>query len=191
MRMTATLSKVDSTPAMLEAVRLLTKRKVLVGFPKSTDERDPVATKQGKKVSRPTSSKPAITNAALAYIHDQGSPLQGIPQREFMRPGIMDGRDKITPQLLRAGRASMRGDKLGVEFKIWLVKKCLKQNKYRQSEKNKSEYKTTRILVKELVFEISRLVTPRRIIEPSRNDNMSSEFEFQTRALSKWNRMAS
>ena len=100
---------------MLEAVRLLTMRKVLVGFPKSTDERDPVATKQGKKSSRPTSSKPAITNAALAYINDQGSPLQGIPQREFMRPGIMDGRDKITPQLLRAGRASMRGDKLGVE----------------------------------------------------------------------------
>ena len=99
MRQTITLTKKDHSPLIFEAVKELTERKVLVGFPKATTTR----------------KDEPITNAALGFIHDQGSPLQHIPKREFMRPGVEDGRNAINAQLKRAGRASLGGDNQGVE----------------------------------------------------------------------------
>jgi hypothetical protein len=99
MNMTVAMTKKDNSPLILNAVKALTKRRVLVGFPKSTTAR----------------KDEPITNASLAYIHDNGSPLQNIPKREFMRPGIQEGREKINAQLKRAGKASLEGDKQGVE----------------------------------------------------------------------------
>jgi phage gpG-like protein len=73
----------------------LTKKRVLVGVPEATDRRE------GE----------GIGNAALAYIHDKGSPLANIPARPFMDPGIKKAQDNINTQFFAAAKAQLNGDK--------------------------------------------------------------------------------
>lgn len=62
----------------------LVKREVLVGFPEESTDRDPSA------------EEPAgITNASLAYIHDNGQPERNIPARPFMLPGMEEAADPV------------------------------------------------------------------------------------------------
>jgi hypothetical protein len=63
---------------------------VLVGVPEETTD---VRNEDGKEY---------ITNASLAYIHDNGAPEAGIPARPFMVPGIEAVQDRLTRQLRRA-----------------------------------------------------------------------------------------
>lgn len=81
----------DETKRMLETIKGLTAMSVVVG------------------VTAQTSPRPGgpINNAELAYIHDNGSPINNIPQREFMRPGIDDAKDKIIRILKIAGEKTM------------------------------------------------------------------------------------
>jgi hypothetical protein len=65
----------------LQLLATLSKKAVLVGVPAPEDEKKP--------------RKGNISNASLAYIHNNGSPLQGIPARPFMKPGIEKVQDKI------------------------------------------------------------------------------------------------
>lgn len=91
---------------VLRSVRLLTDVEVLVGVPEDKTVRDPaLAMHDGD----------SITNAALAYIHDQGSPEAHIPQREFMRPGIRAAQEDIAERLGAAMRGAMRGNEMIVE----------------------------------------------------------------------------
>lgn len=85
---------VDNTKKALQALDILTNTTVLVGVP---DDRG------GRKEAGP------INNAALAYIHDQGSPAAKIPARKFMEPGIARVRDRINEELLRGGQAVLKG----------------------------------------------------------------------------------
>ena len=70
----------------------LSGKKVLVGVPEENDPRE-----DGK----------GIGNAALAYIHDKGSPLASIPSRPFMNPGISRAQDKINDHMLLAAKAQL------------------------------------------------------------------------------------
>lgn len=79
---------------------------ILVGVPMDTSDRPANLKVQDEN---------AITNAALAYIHDQGIPEAGIPQREFMRPGIADVLPEIQRKLASAMRAAMRGNAIVAE----------------------------------------------------------------------------
>ena len=90
--------------AVLESVRTILDAEVLVGVPADKTERND------------EDGKPSpISNAGLAYVHDQGAPEVGIPQREFMRPGIADAEDEITKRLGSAMRAAMNGNALVAE----------------------------------------------------------------------------
>lgn len=88
--------KKDLTPVLLKSVKLLTERQVLVGVP------DVKADRKGK-------TSKGINNAALAYIHDQGSPAQNIPARPFLGPGIKDAKLEIQRRLEQVAKIALRG----------------------------------------------------------------------------------
>lgn len=92
---------------VLASVRTILDVEILVGVPSDASD-------------RPDEFKPvdgeAITNAALAYIHDNGVPERKIPQREFMRPGIASVAPEIQRRLGMAMRAAMRGNSLKAEM---------------------------------------------------------------------------
>jgi hypothetical protein len=60
---------------MAESLRILADVELLVGFPEDTTERQ-------------SDDEGPMTNAALGYIHDNGSPDANIPARPFMLPGM-------------------------------------------------------------------------------------------------------
>lgn len=68
---------------------------VLVGIPEEQSSRE------GGKV----------TNAELAFIHSEGSPLRGIPARPFIEPAIEDSENKamISVELRKAVEAALDG----------------------------------------------------------------------------------
>lgn len=83
----------------MKALTALTRKDVLVGVPEGTRQRR---------------SGP-INNAALAYIHDNGSPQQNIPQREFLRPGIKMVQDDIATRFRQTARKALDGNVEDVE----------------------------------------------------------------------------
>jgi hypothetical protein len=85
---------VDNTPQLRAALRALADHEVLVGFPEeSAQER----------------SDTALTNAALAYIQDHGSPANNIPPRPFLDPGVRSVATKIQAPLRRGAKAALEG----------------------------------------------------------------------------------
>lgn len=85
----------DNLPKVTKATHLLTSTTVLVGFPATTSMRAGDGT---------------ATNAMIAYVHDKGSPARNIPQREFMRTGLMEGQSRIVSRMKATGRAALAGD---------------------------------------------------------------------------------
>lgn len=79
-------------PTIAKRLKQLADLQVLVGVPSDESARD---------------DESGLTNAALAYIHDQGMPEQGIPQREFMRPGIDSIQPEITRRLKQMAKAAV------------------------------------------------------------------------------------
>lgn len=77
----------------------LSKTQVLVGVPAATSDR----------------TDDAPNNAFLAYVHDNGSPVAGIPARPFMKPGIQKAQNRINKFLMAAAKASLEKDDAGVE----------------------------------------------------------------------------
>lgn len=86
---------IDNTNRMLKDILELTKKAVLVGVPEEKDTR-----KEGM----------GIGNAALAFIHNNGSPLQGIPARPFMDPGIKAVQDRINTEFLTVAKAQLNDE---------------------------------------------------------------------------------
>lgn len=86
----------NRAPALIEATRALTRQEVLVGVPGETNFK-------GREAGEPS-------NAAIAYINDNGAPEANIPARPFMRPGMAQARPQVTAQLRAAGAAALKGD---------------------------------------------------------------------------------
>lgn len=84
------------------AVAFLTSRQALVGIPSTT-----AGNRNGP-----------INNAALLYIHDNGSPVAGIPARQVMGPGIQRKADEINRRLKSAARAAFEGRLSAVEAQL-------------------------------------------------------------------------
>lgn len=82
-----------------DALTALVKQEVLIGFPEDTTDRD----------RDPEAKGAEPTNAALAYIHDNGAPEANIPQREFMIPAVTEARERLTNQLGATARKALRG----------------------------------------------------------------------------------
>jgi hypothetical protein len=77
----------DNTKALLANIRAMQGKQVLVGVPE-------------EKASRKASD--GVSNAQLAYINENGSPAQNIPERPFLVPGVEEARADVA-RLLEAG----------------------------------------------------------------------------------------
>ncbi len=86
----------DELAALAFKVKELSGRDVLVGVPDSD--------KNQRTIGEPTE----MNNATLAYIHDNGSELAGIPARPFMGPGIKNAKEKLTAEMERVGEVALQ-----------------------------------------------------------------------------------
>jgi hypothetical protein len=84
----------DGVADLMASMLLLTQREVLVGFPEDTKDRKP----------EPGEPPPDVTNAELAYVHDNGMPEKNVPARPFMLPGIREAQPLIIKHLTTAAR---------------------------------------------------------------------------------------
>lgn len=87
----------DSAQSILDALKTLANKDVLVGIPESKDERD-----DGD-----------IGNAAIGYINENGSPAQNIPPRPHLKPGVRSVEQDFMPHLKSAARKALEGDTEG------------------------------------------------------------------------------
>jgi hypothetical protein len=93
------LKKIDNLHHLEKQIKALTAKRILVGFPADEAPR----TEEDPAFPNP------ITNAALGYIHNYGAPEAGIPQREFMEPGIRNAEPVTTPMFKKLGQAALKG----------------------------------------------------------------------------------
>jgi hypothetical protein len=85
---------VDKVSKIWEELKVLADKRVLVGVTEDTSDRP-----DGK-----------LTNAFLAYIHDNGAPSRGIPARPFMKPGIAKAQGRINREMRLAAKSFIDGN---------------------------------------------------------------------------------
>ena len=85
----------DLFPEIRERFESLVDGEVLVGVPSEE------ATRNDSK---------EITNAFLAYIHDNGSPARNIPARPFMRPGIAAAKSDVIRAMRQGADKVLSGE---------------------------------------------------------------------------------
>lgn len=95
--------KVDRLKEVLQSINGLVQKQVLVGIPDSAPERDDDA---------------PLSNAAIGYIQETGSPANNIPPRPFLVPGVEDATPKVTPHLQKSVEAALEGDLSGAERRM-------------------------------------------------------------------------
>lgn len=83
----------DNLPALMQGLRKLEHKEVLVGVPAGAG-----APEGGE-----------INYASLAYIHDNGAPEANIPARPFMRPGMKAAAKDVALQFKRAAQGGLDG----------------------------------------------------------------------------------
>lgn len=93
---TKVIKKGPGVEKLKQALERITHMDVLVGVPMNKNPR----------------TETSINNAALLFLHTNGSPLQGIPARPVIEPAIQaDGnREQITDQLGMAAQAVLQGN---------------------------------------------------------------------------------
>lgn len=87
----------DSAQSILDALKTLANKDVLVGIPESKDERD-----DGD-----------IGNAAIGYINENGSPAQNIPARPHLKPGVRSVEQDFMPHLKATAQKAIEGNAEG------------------------------------------------------------------------------
>ena len=85
---------VDRVGDVLRAIRKLTENRCLVGIPEDQAQR----------------TAGQISNAALGYIHENGSPAQNIPARPFLVPGVERAQDKTVDYLTQGAKLALEGN---------------------------------------------------------------------------------
>jgi hypothetical protein len=105
----------DRTDEIMHAVDEFLKLELYVGVPASHDQRE------GEQIG----------NAAIAYIHDHGAPRAGIPQREFMIPGIEDAKESMLAEMVKGAKKALEGNLPAAEARFeyagGLVAEAIKQ----------------------------------------------------------------
>ncbi|EME2055572.1 hypothetical protein VWS57_001915 [Cronobacter sakazakii] len=91
--------RADKAQSIVDALKTLANKDVLVGIPESKDERD-----DGD-----------IGNAEIGYINENGSPAQNIPPRPHLIPGVKSVEEQTVPQLKAAAQAALDGNAAGAE----------------------------------------------------------------------------
>lgn len=98
----------DRVDDVVNSVRSLTQREILVGIPMATASRE---AEPGEKNLPPD-------NATLGYIHEFGSPAENIPDRPFLIPGVRDAVDEIVKRLSKAAIAAVDMKQEAVEAQL-------------------------------------------------------------------------
>jgi hypothetical protein len=91
----------DNTKKLIDAMDALGEIEVLVGIPAGS-----------------TRNEGTIDNAALGYIHEFGSPINNIPARPFLRPGVKNSADRWQPRLAAAAEEALKGDSSAMMGKL-------------------------------------------------------------------------
>lgn len=78
----------DNSQAILDALKAIGKKDVLVGIPEEDSEREDVP----------------FGNAGIGYVNEYGSPAQNIPPRPHLIPGVKSVEDQTVPQLKAAAQ---------------------------------------------------------------------------------------
>jgi hypothetical protein len=84
----------DNVNNVVKGIQALTGQQVLVGIPEEKGAR---------------SNSDPVTNAALGYIHEFGSPQHNIPARPWLIPGVRKGARDYMPHLRGAAAAVLDG----------------------------------------------------------------------------------
>lgn len=92
----------DNAAAILESLKAIAAKDVLVGIPEAKSERDDVP----------------FGNAGIGYINENGSPAQNIPARPHLVPGVRSVQDQTVPQLRAAAQAAMSGNTAAAELAL-------------------------------------------------------------------------
>ena len=79
--------------SLKEAISFLKSNRVLIGIPQAN-----------------SSSRGEITNVELAFIHTMGSPVNRIPPRPFLEPGVEEAKDQIAGRMKAAVEAAVEGE---------------------------------------------------------------------------------
>ncbi|MGG6461402.1 hypothetical protein [Solilutibacter silvestris] len=91
--MTAEVVK-DNVEHVLRQIKALAKNEVLIGIPDETAGRQ---------------TGDAITNAAIGYIQETGSPINNIPARPFLVPGVEASLPVVEKSLKHGAKQVLRG----------------------------------------------------------------------------------
>jgi len=89
--------RADNAQSILDALKALTNKDVLVGIPESKDARD-----EGE-----------LGNAGIGYINESGSPAQNIPPRPHLKPGVKSVEQDFMPHLKAAAQKALEGNAEG------------------------------------------------------------------------------
>lgn len=92
----------DNMAQVMRSVNTLVSKDVLVGIPAGPE--------------RPEGEP--ITNAELGYVHEFGSPVNNVPARPFLIPGIQDVQEQITAQFRAAAVAALSGNMAQVDVRL-------------------------------------------------------------------------
>ncbi|WP_431022039.1 Bacteriophage protein [Erwinia rhapontici] len=92
----------DNAQAIIDALKSLTRKDVLVGIPAEDSDRDDAP----------------FGNAGIGYINENGSPAQNIPARPHLVPGVRSVQEKTMPQLRAAAQAALSGNAAAAEMAL-------------------------------------------------------------------------
>lgn len=95
--MAGSLTTIDRTHKIAEALKALTKSNVYVGIPAA-------------KTERSDDEGSTINNAVIGYVQENGNPALNIPARPFLIPGVNDAKDKVASIFRKAGKNALEGN---------------------------------------------------------------------------------
>lgn len=96
--MSRVIVKADHVTRVVSSLNRLVRKQVLVGIPENTTNRE-----EGEDGG-------PVTNAALGYIHEFGSPADNIPARPFLIPGVKKSAREYLPHMKGAVSATLDGN---------------------------------------------------------------------------------
>src|SRR5262252_1539676 len=105
---TVSVDELNNMPLIGQAADWLAHAQVLVGIPSDND-----TDKQDETGGSPHTERrddAPIGNAALGYIHEHGSPINNIPARPWLYPGVANSKSEWMRYMRQAADAAMRGD---------------------------------------------------------------------------------
>ena len=92
----------DNTKKFFAGLRALTKQEVMVGIPQEKAQRE---------------GDPA-SNALIGYTMEFGSPLNNIPPRPFLIPGVQSAKEQITKKLGNAAKVLLENPETSIDTQL-------------------------------------------------------------------------